>query len=108
MPQMRAMTVHLTKSRLAALVLVLTLTLLALAAGETIRGLVLVVRAADIGGPARAVADLGASPIREYQIDFPVAGTTTRATVYAPMGSARHTTVVVPGLTRAASATTDS
>ncbi len=71
----------------------------AIAAQPFIRGAALVIRAADLHGPARRLADLDAVRITERIVHARTKETSIRARVYAPAaGSARQTILLVSGL----------
>lgn len=70
-------------------------------AHETVQfghGLSLVLRAADLHGSLRALADLDTVRIREASLDIPVPGGPMRARLYTPVGRARYAALVIPGL----------
>jgi pimeloyl-ACP methyl ester carboxylesterase len=83
--------------------LIVTLTVLTVsAAGVTARpfvhGLSLVVRAADLQGGWRRIADLDTTAIDRRELRIPIAGGSLRARVYSPAGGARRTVLLVTGL----------
>jgi len=88
--------------RLAALVFVFAaVTAAALIARPYIRGLAFVIRAAEMHGVARELADLGSRPDTERELSIPTPGTTSgalRARVYLPGGARRRTVLLVSGL----------
>ena len=88
--------------RLAALVFVFAaVTAAALIARPYIRGLAFVIRAAEMHGVARELADLGSRPDTERELSIPTPGTTSgalHARVYLPGGARRRTVLLVPGL----------
>ena len=63
-----------------------------------IQGLTLVVRAADLHGIARRLADVDTVAIRERLVEMPTHAGSLRARVYAPVGTARQTVLLVSGL----------
>jgi dienelactone hydrolase len=72
--------------------------LLAAAAWRDLHGLALVVRAADLQGLGRRLADLDTVRIREWPVAIPLRTGSMRGRAYAPVGTARHTALVVSGL----------
>ncbi len=88
--------------RLAALVFVFAaVTAAALIARPYIRGLAFVIRAAEMHGVARELADLGSRPDTERELSIPTPGTTSgalHARVYLPGGARRRTVLLVSGL----------
>jgi dienelactone hydrolase len=88
--------------RLAALVFVFAaVTAAALIARPYVRGLAFVIRAAEMHGVARELADLGSRPDTERELSIPTPGTTSgalRARVYLPGGDRRRTVLLVSGL----------
>jgi dienelactone hydrolase len=78
-------------------VLVITLTAGVLTARPYMQGLSFVVRAADMQGRIRRIADLETEPEREREIAIPTARGPLRGRVYAPSRS-RRTTLLVSGL----------
>jgi dienelactone hydrolase len=88
--------------RLAALVFVFAaVTAAALIARPYVRGLAFVIRAAEMHGVARELADLGSRPDTERELSIPTPGTTSgalRARVYLPGGARRRTVLLVSGL----------
>ena len=79
-------------------VAVVAILLLGIAARTCVHGFTLVVRAADLHGPVRRVADLDTVRIDERIVRARVKGTSIRARVYAPVGTARQTVLLVSGL----------
>jgi dienelactone hydrolase len=63
-----------------------------------VHGLTLVVRAADLHGAWRRLADFDTVQAQERLIDISTSSTSIRARVYAPVGVARQTVLLVPGL----------
>jgi hypothetical protein len=63
-----------------------------------IRGFTLVVRAAELRGPIRRMADLDTVPVVESIVSASFEGMSMRARVYAPRRTARHTVLLVSGL----------
>ncbi len=64
-------------------------------------GLAFVIRAAEMHGAARRLADIGTRPDTERELSIPTAGTTSgalRARLYEPGGTRRRTVLLVPGL----------
>lgn len=85
--------------RLAALAVVVA----ALAAGAFVarpyvHGLSFVIRAADMKGTLRRLADVDAGPARESEITLPLQRGPLRARVYTPEGRHRRTALLVSGL----------
>jgi dienelactone hydrolase len=73
--------------------------LLVAAAGiRFVRGFSLVVRAADLQGPIRVLADFDVTPVRERVVRVSAGEGSFRARIYEPDGSARQTVLLVPGL----------
>jgi dienelactone hydrolase len=72
--------------------------LLGAAVRPHIHGLALVIRAADLQGLSRRLADLDAVPVRERIVSLPLGTASTRARVYEPLGTARHAVLLVSGL----------
>ncbi len=62
------------------------------------RGLTFVIRAADMHGPARRLADLDTVTERERLIAIPTARGSMRARVYEPLRPARRATLLISGL----------
>jgi len=79
-------------------VAVIAVLLLGASARRDVHGLTLVVRAADLHGVVRRLADLDTVPIRERLVDVPLRGGSMRARVYAPLGRSRQTVLLVSGL----------
>lgn len=63
-----------------------------------LRGLALVVRAGDLHGTVRRLADFDRVPIDERIVNLPVRGASIRARVFAPRRTPRHTALLVSGL----------
>jgi dienelactone hydrolase len=88
--------------RLAALVFAFAaVTAAALIARPYVRGLAFVIRAAEMHGVARELADLGSRPDTERELSIPTPRTTSgalRARVYLPGGARRRTVLLVSGL----------
>jgi dienelactone hydrolase len=72
--------------------------LVGIAARRYVHGFTLVVRAADLHGPVRRIADLDTVRIGERIVRARLKDTSIRARVYAPMGTARQTVLLVSGL----------
>jgi dienelactone hydrolase len=70
----------------------------ALVARPYAHGLSFVVRAANMDGLVRRVADLDTGPAREHELQIPMPGGSLRARAYEPAGRARRTALLVPGL----------
>jgi dienelactone hydrolase len=70
----------------------------ALIARPYLNGLAFVIRAADMHGSLRRVADLGTRPDTEREISIPTAGGALRARLYQPGGSRRRSVLLVSGL----------
>lgn len=79
-------------------VVAIAVLLLGMSARRTVHGLTLVVRAADLHGVGRRLADLDTVRIHESLVEMPVRGGSMRARVYAPLGTARQTVLLVSGL----------
>jgi dienelactone hydrolase len=77
---------------------VLAILLLGITARRYVHGFALVVRAADLHGPVRRVADLDAERISQRIVRVWLNDTSIRARVYAPVGTARQTVLLVSGL----------
>jgi len=77
---------------------VIAVLLLGISARRYVHGLTLVVRAADLHGVVRRLADLDTVPIRERLVDAPLRAGSMRARVYSPLGTARQTVLLVSGL----------
>jgi dienelactone hydrolase len=85
--------------RLAVIgIAVIALLLLAIPARRAVHGLTLVVRAAELHGIVRRIADLDTVQIRERLVIIPLRGASMRGRVYAPLGNARQTVLLVSGL----------
>lgn len=74
------------------------LLLLGLAAGRDLHGLTLVIRAADLQGPARRFADFDTVPISERIVSAVIESGPIRTRVYAPLARPRQTVLLVSGL----------
>ena len=61
-------------------------------------GLAFVIRAADMHGAVRRVADLGTLPDTERELSIPTLGGVLRARLYEPGGARRRTVLLVSGL----------
>jgi dienelactone hydrolase len=72
--------------------------LFAVPARRGVHGLALVVRAADLQGIARRLADIDTVAIQEQRLELPAQAGSMRATVYAPLGTSRQTVLLVSGL----------
>ena len=72
--------------------------LLGITARRYVHGFTLVVRAADLHGPVRRVADLDSVRVSERIVLARVKDASIRARVYAPVGTARQTVLLVSGL----------
>jgi dienelactone hydrolase len=72
--------------------------LVGVTARRYVHGFTLVVRAADLHGPVRRVADLDTVRIGERIVRASLTDTSIRARVYAPVGTARQTVLLVSGL----------
>jgi dienelactone hydrolase len=92
--------VRVRRSRVAAgaLTFVLFVLVLAVEGRSTLLGLALVVRAANLEGVARHLADLTVVPVREHATQIPLGDSTAPAAVYSPDGSPRHSVLLIPGL----------
>lgn len=76
----------------------MALLLLAIPARRDIHGLTLVVRAADLHGIGRRLADLDTVAIRERLVQIPLRTGSMRGRAYVPIGTARQTVLLVSGL----------
>jgi dienelactone hydrolase len=72
--------------------------LLAMPARRNLHGLTLVVRAADLHGAVRRLADLDTVRIRERLAEIPLRARSMRGRLYTPLGAARQTVLLVSGL----------
>lgn len=63
-----------------------------------LHGLAFVVRAADVDGRIRRIADLDAVPVHTRELEIPTARGPMRARVYEPEGSHRRTALLTSGL----------
>ena len=79
-------------------VAVIVILLLGIIARHDVHGFTLVVRAADLHGVVRRLADLNTVPVRERLVSVPLRDTSIRARVYAPLGTPRQTVLLVSGL----------
>lgn len=70
----------------------------AVLASPYVRGLSFVVRAANMHGVLRRVADLGAGSIHEHALSIPTSTGPLRARAYEPTGKIRRTALLVGGL----------
>ena len=87
------------RRRLATIgVAVAAVLLLGIPARRVFHGFSLVVRAGDLHGVARRVADLDTVPITERLVRVPLRDLSIRARVYAPAGTPRQTVLLVAGL----------
>jgi dienelactone hydrolase len=85
--------------RLAIIVLsAIALALLAIAVRRDVHGLTLVVRAADLRGIGRRLADVDTVAIRERVVQIPLRVGSTRGRAYMPNGAARQSVLLVSGL----------
>lgn len=91
---------RLMRSRrlLAFLWVLLALAGTALIARPYIHGLSFVVRAAEMAGTPRRVADLDAAPVSEREITIPTRRGPLRARLYEPAGSHRRAALLTSGL----------
>src|SRR5262245_57772534 len=62
------------------------------------RGLSFVIRAADLQGTPRRLADLDTRPVRDRELAIPTPRGSLRARVYAPDGASGRVALVVSGL----------
>jgi dienelactone hydrolase len=88
-------------TRRRAVVLLFSLAVIAGMAFITLpyyHGLSLVVRAAELQGAIRRVADLDAEPVGERELQIPLLGLSARTRVYEPPGPVERTVLLVPGL----------
>jgi acetyl esterase/lipase len=79
-------------------VAVVAILLLGITARRYVHGFTLVVRAADLPGPIRRLADLDTVLISERIVRARVKDTSIRARVYAPVGIGHQTVLLVSGL----------
>jgi predicted acyl esterase len=70
----------------------------ALIARPYVHGLSFVVRAANMDGLVRRIADLDTRPARERELEIPMPEGSLRARAYEAAGHARRTALLVPGL----------
>src|SRR5690348_1525061 len=85
--------------RVAALLFVLVaIACAALIARPYVHGLAFVVRAAEIDGRLRRIADLDAVPVHTREVSIPAAGGPMRGRVYEPEGSHRRVALLTSGL----------
>jgi dienelactone hydrolase len=85
--------------RLAALLFAIAVVIGAfVVARPYLHGLAFVVRAADINGRIRRIADLDAVPVHTRELAIPTARGPMRARVYEPEGSHRRTALLTSGL----------
>ena len=85
--------------RLAALLFAIAFVIGAfVVARPYLHGLAFVVRAADINGRFRRIADLDAVPVHTRELAIPTARGPMRARVYEPEGSHRRTALLTSGL----------
>jgi dienelactone hydrolase len=84
------------------LLFIVTVSIIVLVVGPYARrdlhGLTLVVRAADLHGIARRIADIDTRYVEERLVPIPTTGGSLRARVYAPVGTARQAVLLVSGL----------
>src|SRR5207249_4418790 len=80
------------------LALVVALVGLALIVQPYTKGLAFVVRAADMHGTLRRIADLGARSVSEREISIPARPRAIRARLYAPGPSPRRLVLLISGL----------
>lgn len=72
--------------------------LLAVVARRDIHGLTLVVRAADLQGVARRLAEIDTVLIQERLVELPAQAGSMRARIYTPVGTSHQTVLLVSGL----------
>ena len=72
--------------------------LVGVTARRYVHGFTLVVRAADLHGSLRRVADLDTMRIGERIVRAPLKGASIRVRIYAPIGTSRQTVLLVSGL----------
>lgn len=77
---------------------VVAVLLLGLAGRRYADGFSLVVRAADLHGFLRGIADLDAVPVSERLVAVPLHTTSIRARIYTPLGAPRQVVLLVSGL----------
>ena len=92
---MRAMSVRRLVSLLAVAV---TLAGGALITTPYLRGLSFVIRAADLQGTARRLADLDTRAVQDREVAIPTPRGSLRARIYSPPGAGRRVALVVSGL----------
>lgn len=88
----------MTRRQTSFAVATIAILLLAVPARREIHGLTLVLRAADLHGIVRRVADLDTVRIQERFLDIPFRAGSIRARLYIPVGTARQTVLLVSGL----------
>ena len=76
----------------------IAIALFAVLARRDVHGLTLVVRAADLRGVARRLADLDTVPIQERLMELPAQAGSMRARAYVPVGTSHQTVLLVSGL----------
>jgi dienelactone hydrolase len=76
----------------------IAIALLAVIARRDVHGLTLVVRAADVQGVTRRLADLDTVPIQERLMELPGQTGSMRARVYEPLRTSHQTVLLVSGL----------
>jgi dienelactone hydrolase len=80
------------------IVVLIALAAIAFASRPYVRGLAFVVRAADLQGVPRRLADMTLVGAGEREIEIPTAAGPLRARVYEPSGTRRRATLLVPPL----------
>ena len=93
-----ATVVNVTRRLTLIVVAAIALLLLGISARRVVHGYTLVVRAADMHGVVRRLADLDTVRVRERLVDVPLRAESMRARVYAPLGTPRQTVLLVSGL----------
>lgn len=81
-----------------AVVVTLSFVLVAAPARRHVRGLTLVVRAAEVGGLARRLADLDTVLINEQRLEIAAKSATMAGRLFLPDSAARQTVLLVSGL----------
>jgi hypothetical protein len=83
---------------IAVLLVIVAAFAAALIARPYVHGLSFVIRAAEIQGLARRVADLDTTPVREREIAIPTRRGPMRARIYEPSGAHRRAALLTSGL----------
>jgi hypothetical protein len=89
----------MTRGRLVGAALVIAILAVAIfTARPYLRGLSFVVRAADMQGSLRRLADYGAAPVAQRELQIPMASGTIAGRAYAPEHPVPRAVLLVPGL----------